>query len=124
MVSPVITPAAPQDTAITDAAGAPASATPPPAPAIKRTLWGLDPFQLYTRFWAAHGVQVVRQGEKSAIVGHAELLVHVSKNFFPVVTVRYDIGGNAGLRAQLDKIGHGFSFSKPVMRHGSSVRRA
>jgi lipopolysaccharide/colanic/teichoic acid biosynthesis glycosyltransferase len=43
-----------------------------PAP---RTIWGLDPLQLYTRFWAAHGVQVVRQGEPSQIVGHAELFL-------------------------------------------------
>jgi lipopolysaccharide/colanic/teichoic acid biosynthesis glycosyltransferase len=43
-----------------------------PAP---RTIWGLDPLQLYTRFWAAHGVQVVRQGEPSQIVRHAELFL-------------------------------------------------
>src|SRR6187549_1600638 len=62
MESPVITPAAPLVPA--------APAAPPAAP---RTLWGLDPFQLYTRFWAAQGVQVVRQGEPSPIIRHAEL---------------------------------------------------
>jgi len=35
----------------------------------------LDAFQLYTRFWAAHGVQVVRQGEPSPIIRHAELFL-------------------------------------------------
>ena len=35
----------------------------------------MDPFQLYTRFWAAHGVQVVRQGEPSPIIQHAELFL-------------------------------------------------
>src|SRR5688500_19690526 len=40
-----------------------------------RTIWGLDPFQLYTRYWAAMGVQVVRQGEPSPIVSHAELFL-------------------------------------------------
>ena len=40
-----------------------------------RTVWGLDPFQLYTRYWAAMGVQVVRQGEPSPIVSHAELFL-------------------------------------------------
>jgi lipopolysaccharide/colanic/teichoic acid biosynthesis glycosyltransferase len=40
-----------------------------------RTIWGLDPLQLHTRFWAAHGVQVVRQGEPSQIVKHAELFL-------------------------------------------------
>src|SRR5687768_12427343 len=48
-----------------------ARAQPVDAPA--RTVWGFDPVQLHTRFWAAQGVQVVRQGEPSAIVDHAEL---------------------------------------------------
>src|SRR5271169_4390346 len=38
-----------------------------------RTIWGLDPVALHHRFWAAHGIQVVRQGEPSEIVNHAEL---------------------------------------------------
>jgi lipopolysaccharide/colanic/teichoic acid biosynthesis glycosyltransferase len=38
-----------------------------------RTVWGLDPVALHHRHWAAHGVQVVRQGEPSEIVKHAEL---------------------------------------------------
>ena len=38
-----------------------------------RTIWGLDPVALHHRFWAAHGIQVVRQGEPSEIVDHAEL---------------------------------------------------
>jgi lipopolysaccharide/colanic/teichoic acid biosynthesis glycosyltransferase len=38
-----------------------------------RTIWGLDPQQLHNRYWAAHGVQVVRQGEPSQIIPHAEL---------------------------------------------------
>ncbi len=37
------------------------------------TVWGLDPIMLHDRFWAARGVQVVRQGEPSEIVKHAEL---------------------------------------------------
>lgn len=41
--------------------------------AAARTIWGLDPQQLHTRYWAAHGVQVVRLGEPSEIVKHAEL---------------------------------------------------
>lgn len=46
-----------------------------PAPAAPRTIWGLDPVQLHTRYWASHGVQVVRQGEPSEIVSHAELFL-------------------------------------------------
>src|SRR3954465_4832115 len=69
MVSPVLATTAP-----TSASGLAPSQTPL-QPAQPRTIWGLDPFQLYTRFWAAHGVQVVRQGEPSPIVRHAELFL-------------------------------------------------
>ena len=46
-----------------------------PATVPARTIWGLDPQQLHTRYWAAHGVQVVRRGEPSEIVKHAELFL-------------------------------------------------
>lgn len=39
------------------------------------TIWGLKPTELHDRFWAARGVQVVRQGERSQIVPHAELFL-------------------------------------------------
>ena len=39
------------------------------------TVWGLNPIQLHDRFWAARGVQVVRQGEPSQIVKDAELFL-------------------------------------------------
>ena len=45
----------------------------PTPPAPQRTIWGLDPSQLHTRYWASNGVQVVRQGEPSEIVKHAEV---------------------------------------------------
>lgn len=45
------------------------------AAAPAHTVWGLDPMQLHTRFWASRGIQVVRQGEPSAIVPHAELFL-------------------------------------------------
>src|SRR3954467_7977906 len=45
----------------------------PPGPT--RTIWGFDPVGLHTRYWASHGVQVVRQGEPSEIVKHAELFL-------------------------------------------------
>src|SRR4051812_9471364 len=82
MVSPVIAIAAPPAIgSMTSPSPQDATSlvTPPSAlsaaPRPLRTLWGLDPFQLYTRFWAAHGVQVVRQGEPSPIVKHAELFL-------------------------------------------------
>src|SRR5262245_1641523 len=45
------------------------------SPSGSRSIWGLEPLGLHTRFWAAHGVQVVRQGEPSQIVSHAELFL-------------------------------------------------
>lgn len=55
---------------------APGSRAPAPVAASSpRTIWGLDPQQLHTRYWAAHGVQIVRQGEPSEIVKHAELFL-------------------------------------------------
>ena len=39
------------------------------------TVWGLPPTQLHDRYWAARGIQVVRQGEPSEIVDDAELFL-------------------------------------------------
>jgi lipopolysaccharide/colanic/teichoic acid biosynthesis glycosyltransferase len=47
-------------------------AGPSPCPI---SVWGLDPIQLHARFWASRGVQVVRLGERSEIVPHAELFL-------------------------------------------------
>src|SRR5213078_2291512 len=72
MVSPVIATAPPTLTSHSAPGAAPLAT---PQAAHPRTIWGLDAFQLYTRFWAAHGVQVVRQGEPSPIIRHAELFL-------------------------------------------------
>ena len=48
---------------------------PAPAAAPPRTIWGLDAMGLHARYWASCGVQVVRQGEPSEIVKHAELFL-------------------------------------------------
>jgi lipopolysaccharide/colanic/teichoic acid biosynthesis glycosyltransferase len=45
------------------------------APPTSPTVWGLDSTQIYDRFWAARGVQIVRQGEPSEIVDDAELFL-------------------------------------------------
>lgn len=45
------------------------------APQRTHTVWGMDAVQLQGRFWASRGVQVVRQGEASQIVEHAELFL-------------------------------------------------
>jgi lipopolysaccharide/colanic/teichoic acid biosynthesis glycosyltransferase len=39
------------------------------------TIWGLKPTQIHDRFWAARGVQVVRQGDPSEISEAAELFL-------------------------------------------------
>ena len=51
-----------------------------PAHGGPRTIWGFDPIQLHSRFWASYGVQVVRQGEPSEIVRHAELYLLTDPN--------------------------------------------
>jgi lipopolysaccharide/colanic/teichoic acid biosynthesis glycosyltransferase len=40
-----------------------------------KTVWGLDPIQLHARYWASRGVQIVRQGDRSELVPHAELFL-------------------------------------------------
>jgi len=60
------------------------SATPSPSNGAPRTVWGLDPIQLHTRYWASHGVQVVRQGEPSEIVRHAELFLLIESDALAV----------------------------------------
>jgi lipopolysaccharide/colanic/teichoic acid biosynthesis glycosyltransferase len=72
MVSPVIATAPPPSASAASGGATPFTIA---APAQPRTIWGLDPFQLYTRFWASQGVQVVRQNEPSPIVKHAELFL-------------------------------------------------
>jgi len=51
-----------------------ASVVAPPAVEAP-TIWGCTPHQLHDRFWAAFGVQVVRQRERSEIVEGAELFL-------------------------------------------------
>ena len=60
------------------------SAPPPAAAPADRTIWGLDAVQLHTRYWASHGVQVVRQGEPSEIVKHAELFLLTESGALPL----------------------------------------
>ena len=53
------------------------------------TLWGLDALQLHVRFWAARGVQVVRQGGVCARVGAAVAsAAHFTPDGTPLVVVR------------------------------------
>jgi lipopolysaccharide/colanic/teichoic acid biosynthesis glycosyltransferase len=49
-----------------------------------QTIWGLDPLQLHAHYWASLGVQVVRQGEPSQIVPHAELFLLTDPQTLPL----------------------------------------
>lgn len=60
------------------------AATGDPAAAPSRTVFGLDPLQLHARYWAAHGVQVVRQGEPSQIIRQAELFLLTDPRSLPL----------------------------------------
>ena len=48
------------------------------------TIWGLTPTAVHDRFWASRGVQVVRPGEPSAIVAHAELYLLTSHGLLTI----------------------------------------
>lgn len=52
------------------------------------TVWGLSPSQVHDRFWAARGVQVVRQGEPSEIVNHAELFLLTDRRLLTIFKIR------------------------------------
>lgn len=52
------------------------------------TVWGLTPTELHDRFWAARGVQVVRQGERSEIVEDAELFLLISSHLLTSFRLR------------------------------------
>jgi lipopolysaccharide/colanic/teichoic acid biosynthesis glycosyltransferase len=62
----------------------PAPAAAPPA---SRTVFGLDPIELHHRYWAAFGVQVVRQGEPSQIVRDAELYLLTEPRALPLFSL-------------------------------------
>lgn len=51
------------------------SASPAEGRRVGPRLWGLDVTSLHDRFWASHGVQVVRQGEPASLSPLAELFM-------------------------------------------------
>jgi len=59
--------------------------SPPSGP---QTIWGLDPIQLHSHYWASLGVQVVRQGEPSQIVPHAELYLLTDPRTIPMFRLK------------------------------------
>lgn len=61
-----------------------ATATVPSTP----TVFGLTPFQLHGRYWAAHGVQVVPVGSGVEINPHAELYLLTERSRFVIMPLR------------------------------------
>ncbi|MBC7782236.1 MAG: sugar transferase [Burkholderiales bacterium] len=53
-----------------------------------QTIWGLDAIQLHSHYWASLGVQVVRQGEPSQIVPHAELYLLTDPRTLPMFRLK------------------------------------
>ncbi len=52
------------------------------------TVWGLTPLQLHDRFWAARGVQVIRQGEQPELVDGAELFLLMDPRSMAIFRLR------------------------------------
>lgn len=52
------------------------------------TVWGLDAVELHARFWASRGVQVVRRGEPSPLVHHAELYLLLDRDTLSCFPIR------------------------------------
>ncbi len=71
----------PNSTAV---ASPPVTAEKPSAAPPAATIWGLTPTAVHDRFWASRGVQVVRPGEPSAIVPHAELYLLLSSGVLTI----------------------------------------
>src|SRR5690242_14977220 len=56
--------------------------------AVSPTIWGLDQVQLHDYYWAARGVQVVRVGDRSALVEGPELYLLTDHDTFVLARVR------------------------------------
>lgn len=70
-------------------------------PVTEPTIWGLSAAMLHDRFWAARGVQVVRQGEPSEIVKHAELYLLTDRDSLSIFRIGRLIDSLSWLRPQV-----------------------
>ena len=64
------------------------SYAPASAGQTRPTMWGFDAVQLHDRFWASHGVQVIRAGERYEIVEGAELFMLCDPRTLALVQLR------------------------------------
>jgi lipopolysaccharide/colanic/teichoic acid biosynthesis glycosyltransferase len=72
-----------------------------PASAHRHTVWGFSPMQLHDRFWAARGVQVVRQGEAAELVGHADLFLLTDASLLTIFRLGHLVDTLRWLKPQL-----------------------
>jgi len=86
------------DTIIEDT---PVTAATSVAPVHGPTLWGLTPLQLHDRFWAARGVEVVRQGQRSEIVEGAELFLLTDPRTLVIFRLRDLVGQLSWLQPEV-----------------------
>lgn len=82
-------------------AAAPLPDTATPGVASTPTLWGLTPLQLHDRFWAARGVEVVRQGQPSEIVEGAELFLLTDPRTLVIFRLRDLVGQLSWLKPEV-----------------------
>ncbi|MEM7576865.1 MAG: sugar transferase [Planctomycetota bacterium] len=65
------------------------------------TVWGLDALQLHDRFWAARGVQVVRQGEPIDLVKDAELYLLADRHCLSIFRMQQIVDTISWLKPKL-----------------------
>ncbi len=70
-------------------------------PLRSHTIWGLDTLQLHDRFWAARGVQVVRQGQPIELVSGAELYMLIDPHCLSIFRMGEIVDSFAWLRPEL-----------------------
>ncbi len=65
------------------------------------TVWGLDALQLHDRFWAARGVQVVRQGQPIDLVHDAELYLLADRHCLSIFRMQQIVDTISWLKPKL-----------------------
>ena len=65
------------------------------------TIWGLSAVELHDRFWAARGVQVIRQGQPAEVVKHAELYLLTDKDSLSIFRLGRVVDTMSWLKPQI-----------------------
>ncbi len=89
-------------------------------PSEHPTVWGLTPEQLHVRFWAARGVQIVRQGERPELVEDAELFLLVDPRTTTIFRLRQLMDTLTWLKPDLMQVRITDSRAHPYKEHAVS----